>query len=92
MAAAQLEGQKAKSVKLPNGRLMFRKKPAQLNIIDAAAALEWAQARGLEKIKREINSVAAKKYIADHPDDSPAGAIYEPPKDIFLMQPPEGED
>ena len=76
---------KRKSVSLPNGTLAFRKKQASVDVIDAPAAANWAQNRGLARTKIELDKTAVKKYLAEHPEDGTAAIIYTGPYDEFKI-------
>lgn len=66
-----------KSIKLPNGTLKSRKTPEGIEVTDADALIDWAEANGhpeIRRVKVEVDKVAARKVLGTTPE----GQVFDP--------------
>jgi phage host-nuclease inhibitor protein Gam len=83
-AQAKTAGAKTRTVKLLYATLSFRKSPDTLNVVDEAAAIEWARANAPQAVKLSILKTPLKAYVQAL-GDVPPGCSWEIGADVFRI-------
>ena len=84
-ARGEIEGGHRKSVRLPNGVLGYRTKPAGVNVTDPAAALAWAQDNCREAVIERLDKKALAETLLATGEVLDFAQI-QPAEDVFYIK------